>query len=655
MSNTLTITFPTTSPTPVNGYEIQYWPANDGSNVTTVIAYTSPFVISGLSEYQYYGIVTALCRGSFRSNGIEFATNPVCELTYTLTDFRLPDNTEGTNGIITVVPHGGSGDYSIVWAATGTTDFSATDLQIGTNLFTLLDNITGCHITGTVPMSHTTFVCPLVLSIEQTSPTNSIGTNGTATVTVGDLPGGDVTYLWSNGQTTPTATGLHTGLIYTCTVTWIFSGVENHCVSYISTSPIASSTFTCNLSASFTTTDSYISSATGTAIISVSGGTGPYTYLWSNGQTTLTATGLMGGVTYTCLVVDTAPTVVACSKLFSVTIPTITCHLDADGGGSVTAPNNVAGNNGTATMPVIIHGVAPIRYLWNTVPAQTTQTATGLLENTTYTCVATDAAGCTKSIDFEIPSGTCTESACRVSCCTYLLENTGQDTTFTYYDCEGTFHDREIGIDSLSATICANKDYGDIVPYESTRWWTLTLLGCCISHCMSFTLYPDTFPYQATMFRYKACYSDDITVVTLNAGDSPITICVNMSYGIRKVMGNGYYVMGDNCILEEGGVVVEHIYNSHSLIINQITGIYGFTVINPITFGNTYTGSHPFGLTSGSISINTSNVSAGDIVSMYKNGDPLIVEQPLVNGINMFTGITYDPTDNLFFIFENNL
>ena len=42
----------------------------------------------------------------------------------------------------------------------------------------------------------------------------------------------------------------------------------------------------------------------GTATVNVNGGTSPYTYLWSNGDTTNTATGLSGNTNYTCIITD---------------------------------------------------------------------------------------------------------------------------------------------------------------------------------------------------------------------------------------------------------------------------------------------------------------------------------------------------------------
>ena len=60
---TLTINFSLVTPTPSAGYRIKYWPTASPSNITTVTASTSPFVITGLSELSYTGTIEASCGG----------------------------------------------------------------------------------------------------------------------------------------------------------------------------------------------------------------------------------------------------------------------------------------------------------------------------------------------------------------------------------------------------------------------------------------------------------------------------------------------------------------------------------------------------------------------------------------------------------------
>jgi gliding motility-associated-like protein len=126
------------------------------------------------------------------------------------------------------------------------------------------------------------------------------------------------------------------------------------------------------------------------AIANVTGGTGPYSYLWTpTGQTAQTATGLTAG-TYYLTVSDNSciPKV----QTDSVVVPS---------GGSLTlnsAQANVACfGNATAFASVAPSGgTAPYTYSWNTVPVQTSSTATGLVAGN-YTVTVTDASGCSNT------------------------------------------------------------------------------------------------------------------------------------------------------------------------------------------------------------------------------------------------------------------
>ena len=64
-------------------------------------------------------------------------------------------------------------------------------------------------------------------------------------------------------------------------------------------------------------------------------------------------------------------------KLPTITQTNVTCY---------------GGNNGTATVDSVNSGTPPYTYKWNTVPQQTTDTATGLTAGT-YTVTITDSNG----------------------------------------------------------------------------------------------------------------------------------------------------------------------------------------------------------------------------------------------------------------------
>ncbi len=156
-------------------------------------------------------------------------------------------------------------------------------------------------------------------------------TDGSATVTLteGSAP---FTYAWSNGGNAATINNLAMGS-YIVTVTDQFGcttsdtvSVGNNCSSYsASASSVAASCAVC---------------ADGTATASTTNGTGPFTYLWSNGDTAMTADSLLPGV-YTVTVTDAA----GCSSVATVTVNFTTATHTLGVAGSVGVfPNPSEGN-----------------------------------------------------------------------------------------------------------------------------------------------------------------------------------------------------------------------------------------------------------------------------------------------------------------------
>ena len=126
----------------------------------------------------------------------------------------------------------------------------------------------------------------------------------------------------------------------------------------------------------------------GTATLNISGGLPPFTYLWSNGQSTITATGLTAG-SWDCSITDAN----GCNMLlsdtdtsFAMVYPYAPFALTTN-----STPSNCI--NGTSTVALAGSGTPPYTYLWDSNPVQTTQTATGLAVGS-YTVTVTDAAGC---------------------------------------------------------------------------------------------------------------------------------------------------------------------------------------------------------------------------------------------------------------------
>jgi hypothetical protein len=161
--------------------------------------------------------------------------------------------------------------------------------------------------------------CNAAVTISATAPSNAGGTNGYATATPsGTSP---YTYSWSNGQTTQSATGLTSGVTYTVTIT-----DANACTATASTT-IAATTFVCTLDATMTSVNPTNQAGTnGSATATPTSGTSPYTYLWSNSQTTQTATGLSTGVSYSVTITDTNN----CTVTKSISVGQTNFTFDAD-------------------------------------------------------------------------------------------------------------------------------------------------------------------------------------------------------------------------------------------------------------------------------------------------------------------------------------
>ncbi len=200
-------------------------------------------------------------------------------------------------------------------------------------------------------------------------------TNGQASVTVsGHTP--PASYNWSNGGITGTITVAAGNYIVTVTDGAGCSAVNSVIVNDAGV-PFTVSTSTNNDVTCFGDCDG---SATVTAT-----GAGPFTYLWDNGQTTPTATGLCVGahtVSVTeagCQVTDNI-NITEPSLLTVSTINIVDAHCGLSDGSITASPS---GGTGTYT-----------GYSWNTLPVQTGVTANAIPSGT-YTVVVTDNNGCT--------------------------------------------------------------------------------------------------------------------------------------------------------------------------------------------------------------------------------------------------------------------
>jgi hypothetical protein len=282
-----------------------------------------------------------------------------------------------SNGQITIIVTGGTSPYSYQWSNNETTETNS-GLTAGVYTVTVTD-ANNCVLTDNYIIEQSN---ELVLSTVLTEDILCYGQNTgsiSLTVTGGITP---YSYQWSNNETTETNSGLTAG-VYTVTVT-----DANNCV--LTDNYIIEQSNELVLSTVLTEDILCYGQSTGNISITVEGGVSPYTYQWSNNETTETISGLNSGA-YTVTITDDY----ICSIITSITISEASALSAQVASIKHDCPNTLLGI-GNATLEVV-GGQEPYQYQWNDVNNQTTATAVMLNEGT-YIATITDANNCSTTI-----------------------------------------------------------------------------------------------------------------------------------------------------------------------------------------------------------------------------------------------------------------
>lgn len=289
----------------------------------------------------------------------------------TFTDASCIDVSNGTG---TITAAGGLTPYTYTWS-NGETTAAAVNLSGGVNYYTITDAF-GTTIIDSVTIG-TAIVMSSTISVDATVSCHA-STDGAVSV----LPANGIapyTFNWANGATTDSLTNISAGL-YTVTIT-----DSNNCATVTSvtlTEPngiITTSTTNANVLC-----NGVNGSGNGSATVIASGGSGEFTYLWENGSTMSTVSGLSGGI-YTVTVTDAN----GCTKPLSMTITEPTAL-----GFSITTTSDSVGLGIGQILTGVTGGEAPYTFTWNGVVGG--DSLSNLMEGT-YALVVTDANGC--SID----------------------------------------------------------------------------------------------------------------------------------------------------------------------------------------------------------------------------------------------------------------
>ncbi|MBS1617676.1 MAG: SprB repeat-containing protein, partial [Bacteroidetes bacterium] len=198
----------------------------------------------------------------------------------------------GNTGSATVSVLGGTGSYSYTWSPNVSTSATALNLTSGIYNVTVTDG-NGCNTTTSVTITQPAATVALSTSVTDITCHNA---NDGAISTQVSGGSGSYTYAWTGvAATTPSVSGLSAGT-YTVTVTDASGCTATGTGTITNPSDISSTTSGTNLLCA--------GAANGTAsVTTVSGGTGPYTYLWSNFAATQTISGLSGGL-YRVVITD---------------------------------------------------------------------------------------------------------------------------------------------------------------------------------------------------------------------------------------------------------------------------------------------------------------------------------------------------------------
>ncbi len=354
--------------------------AANGTATATATGGTAPFTYAW-SNGGTSATISALVAGTFTVT-VTDANGCVATGTRTVTasSGNLTIGTSTTNatcgaavGTATVTANGGTAPFTYAWSNSGTTA-TITALIVGTYNVTVTD-ANGCSATSSA--SVTSPGSPTLTLAGSTGVSCFGQSNGTAAVTAagGTTP---YTYLWNNGATGSSVSGLPVGPI-SVTLT-----DGNGCQATLSgniTGPSAALTATVALNSNVTCPGA----SNGSLTVTPTGGTTPYSYVWSgSSSTTATAAGLAPG-TYTVTVTDAN----GCTTTASRAVAAPTNPVTATVIGGVTTGCGTATGSATANAT---NGASPYTYAWSN--GGSTATVNGLAAGS-YTVTVTDANGCT--------------------------------------------------------------------------------------------------------------------------------------------------------------------------------------------------------------------------------------------------------------------
>ncbi len=623
----ITVVTPDTIQVALTVYNTSGCGNTDGSIVATpsfgIAPYTYSWSCSPLTTDSISSLASGMCTVNVTDAGgcVATATGSVSDPVNITNVFTVTDVTtcEGTDGTISITPSGGVGSYTFNWS--GPSGFSSTSQNI-TGLeegiyFVGITDANNC----TAIFSDTVFdPTPIQITVSPLSTTICPGNSVALTASAGF-----VSYAWSPAATVNSPTTANTIATPPSTTVYSVTGVDaNQCSS------VAFSTINVTAPIAIDAGPDQTVCPGGSVTLAGSGGGPTGTYTW-NPDPALSATNIPNPVaTVTTTTTFTLTVNIgACSNVDFVEVGVEPIVLTS----TKTNVSSCGGNNGSITVNAS-GGTTPYTYSWNTVPSQTTATASGLTVGI-YSVLVSDAGGC---------SSTLTDSISEPA--TFAISETHTNSTTCSSD-DGTI--------SISVN-------GGTAPYSYS--WS----GCSISSTQPNVSGLEACTYTVTVTDGTGCTGIKTIVITeplptpVSAG-SDLTHCAGASttLNVTNVPGSVYAWSPATTLSDPGisnPVASPTVTTTYTVSVTDVNGCVSTdqVVLNvtSISLSATTTNTSSCGVSDGSATV---TVTGGTVPFTYSWSDGQTTATANNLGVGSYSVIVIDNigcTDTLSNIFVSS-